>query len=334
MAFADFPRIDDFGDAEAEARACRDDCALFDFSFLECARIEGAAAGQLIEAFTGRALTAMGIGQIYYALRVDAAGAIVADLTVWRTGAQSFDVMSGRREDIADLKRQAHSNAEVTDTGKDMAVLAVQGPNALAALGRLGDTSRIGSLNYFGFVDAELNGIACRLARLGYTGEAGFEIVLPRASAIDFWKILSQHARPAGFIAADMLRIEAGFVLFCNEFRLPVSPREAGLAKFHQTADFTPPELTLISFRADATALPLPWQPSGILHRPAAAGEIVVTSACRSNAAGGILGLGYVRSETGSAARCHDCSGTFHDVRRAPLPFYDTGKRRPRAAWR
>jgi aminomethyltransferase len=334
MAFADFPRIDDFGDAEAEARACRDDCALFDFSFLECARIEGAAARQLVEAFTGRALAAMDIGQIYYALRVDAAGAVAADLTVWRNGPQSYDLMSGRREDIADLRSQAHSNAEVTDTGKDMAVLAVQGPNAIAALSRLGDISRIGSLNYFGFVDAELNGIACRVARLGYTGEAGFEIVLSRASARDFWKILSQHARPAGFIAADMLRIEAGFVLFCNEFRLPVSPREAGLAKFRSSADFARPELTLISFCADATALRLPWQPSGILQRPAAAGEIVVTSACRSNAAGGILGLGYVRSEAGSAAHWRDGSGTFHDVRRAPLPFYDTGKRRPRAAWR
>ncbi|MFY9692117.1 MAG: hypothetical protein WA776_00630 [Xanthobacteraceae bacterium] len=334
MAFADFPRIDDFGDAAAEARACRVDCALFDFSFLECARLKGANARDVIEKFIGRSLAAQESGKIFYALRVDAWGAVVADLTVWRIGDDSYEVMSGRREDIVDLLCQADSKVEVTDVTNDIAVLAVQGPSALDALSQLGDTSQIRPLGYFSFGQASLNGATCRVARLGYTGEAGFEIILPRAAARDSWHILSQLARPAGFIAADMLRIEAGFVLFCNEFRLPVSPEEVGLGRFYHSAGFGRPPLTLISFCAEANTLGLPWRPSQDLRRPVAADEIAVTSACQSNAAGGILGLGYVCADTKLDACLHDPSGTFHDIRRASLPFYDSAKRRPRAAWR
>jgi glycine cleavage system aminomethyltransferase T len=58
MALADFKPIAHFGEPAAEARACRTACALFDFSFLECARVQGDGARQILEAFTGRALAA------------------------------------------------------------------------------------------------------------------------------------------------------------------------------------------------------------------------------------------------------------------------------------
>ncbi len=141
MAFADFPRTDDFGDAAAEARACRVDCALFDFSFLECARLKGASARDVIEKFAGRSLATLETGKIVYALRVNAGGAVTADLTVWRIGEDTYEIMSGRREDIVDLLRQADSKVDITDVTNDIAVFAVQGPGALDALSRLGDIS-------------------------------------------------------------------------------------------------------------------------------------------------------------------------------------------------
>ncbi len=334
MGLADFPRIDDFGDAAAEAQACRDDCALFDFSFLECAQLKGTGARDVVEKFTGRSLAALDLGKIFYALRVNATGAVIADLTVWRLAEDSYAIMSGRREDIADLLRQASSEVEVADVTNDIAVLALQGPSALNVLTQLGDTSRLRSLGYFSFSQASLNGTPCRVGRLGYTGEAGFEIILPRAAKENSWRTWSQLARPAGFIATDMLRIEAGFVLFDNEFRVPVSPEEAGLGRFYRSGGFAWPPLTLISFCAEANTLSLPWQPSRDLRRPVKLGEILVTSACRSNAAGRILGLGYVRADTKPGASLHDRTGTFHNIWRTPLPFYDTAKRRPRTAWR
>jgi aminomethyltransferase len=333
MALADFNLISDFGDAEAEARACRTDCALFDFSFLECARISGARARDVIAAYTGRSLESLGVGRIHYALRVEPTGHVRADLTIWRTGADAYEVMSGRREDVSCLMECAGSGVEVADIGGQMAAFALQGPRALDVLRRLGHSDAIAGLDYFAFADTTLDGVPCRIGRLGYTGEAGFEILPNRNRANDLWRALSAHARPAGFIAADMLRIEAGFVLFSNEFRLPVSPEDAGLAKFFPRRDIAAPQITLVCFRAISGPLRLPWEPTAALHRPGSAGEIVVTSACHSIAAGGILGLGYVRSDCEPGARLHDPTGVFRDIRRVGMPFYDPAKRRPRQPW-
>jgi aminomethyltransferase len=333
MALADFKRIDDFGDAAAEAKACRTACALFDFSFLECARIEGSGARGIVETFTGRSLAALDPGKICYALHVGTDGEARADLTVWRTGVESYEVMSGRREDVADLLTYAGPGMSVTSVAADMATFAVQGPRSLDVLCRLGDIGPIKPLGYFSFGQAKLNGIACRIGRLGYTGEAGFEIIVARRHASVLWQALSAYARPAGFIAADMLRIEAGFVLFSNEFRLPVSPSEAGLGKFYRSTLRSTPEIALISFCADADRLSWPWEPSQQLKRPATPGEIVVTSACESIKAGGILGLGYVLTAPDAGATLRDPTGIFRKIRRTPMPFYDNAKRRPRASW-
>jgi aminomethyltransferase len=333
MALADFRRIDDFGDAAAEAQACRAACALFDFSFLECTRLEGPGARGVIEDFTGRSLDVLGVGTICYAVRVDAEGHAAADLTVWRTGFDSYEVMSGRREDIADLLCRADSGISVTDTGSGTATFALQGPASLESLSRLGDIGTVEPLGYFSFGNAKLDGIDCRIGRLGYTGEPGFEIIIAKNHARELWRALAAHAQPAGFTATDMLRIEAGFVLFSNEFRLPVEPAEAGLGNFHRSSPAAR-QVSLISFRAEADGLIWPWQPPRQLERPGAPGEIVVTSACNSVVAGGILGLGYVLAATEAEACLHDPAGIFRNIRRTPMPFYDTAKRRPRAPWR
>jgi glycine cleavage system aminomethyltransferase T len=334
MALEDFARVDDFGDAAAEATACRTNCALFDFSFLECARLEGKGAGGVIEAFTGRSVAAMSEGKIIYALRVGPAGDVVADLTVWKTGAESFEVMSGRHKDVADLLAYAGPGIDVTDITPERATFAVQGPGSLDALRHLGDVGPIEPLGYFNFGYSNLAGVRCMIGRVGYTGEAGFEIVVARRHASDLWQALVVHAQPAGFVAMDILRIEAGLVLFANEFRLPVSPREAGLGKFYRSADMPQPEIVLVSFRADAAGLRWPWEPSRELKRPVTPGEIVVTSACDSVAAGGILGLGYVLAGAMADANLRDSTATFRNVRLTPMPFYDTAKRHPRALWR
>jgi aminomethyltransferase len=333
MALAGFNPISDFGDAKAEARACRSDCALFDFSFLEAARISGARAKDVIEAYTGRSLGSLGVGRIHYALRVDPAGHVRADLTVWRTGPDAYEVMSGRREDVSCLMDCSDPDVEVADLSEQMTAFALQGPRSLEVLRRLGHSDMIAGLDYFAFADATLDGVPCRIGRLGYTGEAGFEILLNRNHGRDLWRTLSAHARPAGFIAADMLRIEAGFVLFTNEFRMAVSPEEAGLARFFPQRDIAAPQIALVSFRATAARFRLPWEPNAGLQRPGSMGEIVVTSACHSIAAGGILGLGYVRADCEPGVRLHDPAGVFTDIRRVGMPFYDPGKSRPRQPW-
>jgi aminomethyltransferase len=333
MALADFHPIAHFGDPAAEASTCRSACALFDFSFVECARIKGGGARQILEAYAGRSLAALDIGKISYALRVNSGGEAVADLTIWRTGADCYEVMSGRHEDIADLLACAEPAIAVAAIA-DRAILALQGPNSLDVLRHLGRVEAIEPLRYFGFTDATIDGIACRIGRLGYTGESGFEIICGREEGVALWRALSCYARPAGFIAMDMLRIEAGFVLFSNEFRLPVTPEEAGLGKFRRSLSSTPPRIALVSFCADADRLGWPWRPNETPRRPAVPGEVVVTSACNSVVAGGVLALGFALRPSEPGARLHDPSGIFRNIRQTSMPYYDPRKRRPRSPWR
>ena len=105
MAFAPASLQRDYGDVRSEVLACRTRCALFDFSFLERAAIAGSSAQHVLEAFTGRSLAKLQIGEVRYALRVGSTGVLLADLTIWRTGPESYELMSGRREDVSDLLR-------------------------------------------------------------------------------------------------------------------------------------------------------------------------------------------------------------------------------------
>jgi glycine cleavage system T protein (aminomethyltransferase) len=334
MAFERARLKNDFGDPAGEARACRKASAVFDFSFLECVRLSGPGAREVVETYVGRPLNKLAQGSIAYAVRTDASAMAVADLTVWRTATNAYEIMSGRSEDVTALMACASTEVEITNVGADRSVFAAQGPNTLDVLRQLGDVDRLANLTYFHFARTELAGAVCTVGRLGYTGEAGFEIIVPRADAPRLWAELSRHARPAGFVAADMLRIEAGFVLFDNEFRVPVSPEEAGLAQFTAQRNAHKIPLKLISFRCEADRLSEPWVASSALDRPDRPGVIAVTSACRSVAAGSVLGLGFVAASTVDSATLEDPSRQFRDIRRTRLPFYDTSKRRPRLPWR
>jgi aminomethyltransferase len=334
MAFERSELKNDFGDPVGEVRSCREESALFDFSFLECTRLRGPDALSVVEAFARRPLATLALGAIAYAIRTDSYGMALADLTIWRTGVDTFEVMSGRREDVDDLMVCASARVETTNLGKARAVFAVQGPGALDALGKLGGDDTIGDLTYFRFAQAELAGTLCTIGRLGYTGEAGFEIILPRSESQRIWRQLARYSTPSGFIAMDTLRIEAAFVLFANEFRLDVSPAEAGLQQFCAEQNVQQTALKLVSFQAEADHFLLPWVRQCPLERPVEPGVIAITSACNSILANGILGLGFVTASTADSATLHDPSGEFREIRRAPQPFYDGLKRRPRQPWR
>ena len=211
----------------------------------------------------------------------------------------------------------------------------MQGPGSLQALAELTDAGAIAKLGYFTFAPIGIGDVHCLVGRLGYTGEPGFEILLPRPAAPELWELLARRARPAGFAAADMLRIEAGFVLFANEFRIAVTAREAGLERFAGLCVAAKaPEITLVCFRADTRQKPVLWRPGAPAVRPTGSGMITVTSACHSLQAGGTLGLGYaLRSDLAAGVPLHDPTGAFADIRLAPLPFFDRLKRQPRASW-
>lgn len=333
MAFDPARVVRDYGDIDAEVEACRTAAALFDFSFVARARVAGQRALDALGRVTARDLASMAVGDIRYALRADPDGHLVSDLTIWRLASDTYELMSGRNEDVADLVRLAPPGTAV-DLSGESAILALQGPATLARLATATDVTEIARLAYYRCCRTRLFGADCLVGRLGYTGEAGFEIVASANEAPRLWAALSHLARPAGFAAADILRIEAGFVLLANEFRIPVTADEVGLSAFAGSvpAGLEPP-LSLIAFRADTARRPVLWQPAAALARPEP-GQIVVTSACWSRRAGGVLGLGFVHAtETVGSPPPVDPDRAFTNITLAPRPFYDPGKRRPRADW-
>jgi len=331
MVFDPCAFIRQYTDPQEEARTCRSDCALFDFSFVAGARVAGANAVAAIGQLTRRPLDDLPPGRIAYAVREDERGHLVSDLTIWRYD-DWYEVMSGRAEDISELASRT-DGAE--DLGAGYAIFAVQGPRSLQVLAEVSDVEAIANLAYFSFTEARVADVPCMVGRLGYTGEQGFEILLPRGSAEQVWGALAQWARPAGFAAADILRIEAGFVLFANEFRVAVTAAEAGLWRFSGARPVLgDPAIMLVGFRAEARETPVLWSPAPSLQRPMP-GALTITSACHSPIANGILGMGFaVKSEVDAGMRrLRDATGQFTDIAIVPLPFFDVQKRRPRSRW-
>jgi aminomethyltransferase len=317
--------IRDFGDIDAEASACREGAALFDFSFMSRGISTGAGAREAVQSLTDRPLADLRPGRIRYGVRTDSRGYALADLTVWQMTGTHWEVFSGRREDIAAIPEGLDASAETC-------ILSLQGPGSLRALAGLTQVGVAANIGYFEHLQLEVAGVACCLGRLGYTGERGFELVAPAAAKQHLWNALAARARPAGFAAADILRIEAGFVFFANEFKLMVTPAEAGLQRFGD-ASRAVPKVELVGFTADSAERPVLFAPAGTGRFPPEPGEIVVTSAAWSVRSGCIIGLGYVRAGEHRTSLV-DAAGVFQDIRRGRVPFVDPLKRRVRGGWR
>jgi folate-binding Fe-S cluster repair protein YgfZ len=324
----------DFGDAEREAAACRDASALFDFSFMSRARVEGPEAAALVQELTPRPIADMRPGQIRYALCLDANQCVVADITVWRIAEAVYEVFSGRETEIVTLLARASEKAAVRNLTEETAILALQGPLSRRVLATVAPVDALRALPYFSHMDMPVAGVSCRVGRLGYTGERGFEIVAPWQARDKLWaRLLASQARPGGFAAADMLRIEAGFPLFANEFRARATPLELGLARFAPpSVPMRQPWARLACFRAKAHVDPVLWRPPARVPFPPPPGAVAVTSACRSLAAKEALLLGYVSAQSAGEA-LRDPTLSFSALREVGLPFFDPLKRRPRGGW-
>ncbi len=318
-----------YGDPVAEAVACRRSCALFDFSFLATAEVSGPGAAAALGHFSGRDVGALPVGRICYGVRRHPDATLAADLTVWRFSDDTFWLMSGRHRDVLELTEQSF-DLDCRDLTAEQAVFAIQGPDSARLIASVSGSDAVLQLAYFSHTRACVFDIPCVLGRLGYTGEIGFEIVVAQQHASELWRRLSKLTVRVGFAAANILRIEAGFLLFTHEFRVPVTASEVGFSKLLD-AHTESPRVRLCCFTARSGECPDFWEPSSGLSLPEDASTICITSAAFSPLAGSILGLGYIHSN--SQSRCAspvDATGEFRDIDIAPLPFYDPKKNVPR----
>src|SRR5271166_3756542 len=222
-----------------EHLAVRNSAGIFDLSHMGEFEISGPHALATLErAFTNSAAR-LKQGHAQYTIMCAEDGGTLDDLIVYRLGPERYMLcvnasnIETDREWIAELNG---GRAKFEDVSDATALIAVQGPVAVAILATLADFP-IADVPRFGVADGRVAGITCLAARTGYTGEDGFELFVDNAGARQLFEAIldagaSADAKPVGLGARDTLRLEAGLPLYGHELDRNSSPLEAGLATF------------------------------------------------------------------------------------------------------
>ncbi len=202
---------------EMEYHAIRGAAGLLDVSPLFKYRISGKDAFRLVNQVITRDASKCRPGQILYTPWCDDAGHTVDDGTVWSLGKGTWD-MTSAESNLAWLEDSAYGmDVDVVDDSERIAALALQGPMSRPILSAMADGA-VDKLRYYRFTQTQLDGIPVTISRTGYTGDLGYEVWTPQDHALPLWDTLLEHGKgygitPAGLVALDMARIEAGFIL-------------------------------------------------------------------------------------------------------------------------
>ena len=218
-----------------EHLAVRQAAGLFDLSHMGEIRFRGRGAQSLVQRLVSRDVERMQPGQVQYALLCNDAGGIIDDVLVYaeEDGYQMVVNASNQDRDYAWIRERAGPEAEVSNVGRETALIGVQGPRAMDIVQERADQD-LDAVRYYRFVDGTVDGLRCRFSRTGYTGEDGFEVFSANDDAPRVWRqFLEEGARhglkPAGLGARDTLRLEAGMRLYGNDIDEQTNPLEAGL---------------------------------------------------------------------------------------------------------
>lgn len=211
-----------------EHKHCREKAALFDVSHMGQVILCGENVAEKLETLVPSAMTTLAEGKARYTFFTNPDGGIMDDLIVSNAGDHLFVVVNAsmRHQDIPHMATL--EGVEVTEIF-DRALVAVQGPKAEDVVGALCPSVR--EMKFMETIVAPINGVECRISRLGYTGEDGYEISIPEADAVAITRAFLAHddCEPAGLGARDSLRLEAGLCLYGNDIDNDTSPIEASL---------------------------------------------------------------------------------------------------------
>jgi aminomethyltransferase len=323
-----------------EHRAVRRDAGIFDVSHMCIIDLTGARVREFLRFLLANDVAKLAIpGQALYSCMLLPTGGVIDDLIAYFMAESWFRLVVNagtRRSDLAWIHEHAAPFAVRVCERADLAMLAVQGPNARAKTVRLLSPShRATALEIMPFSGAALD--SWFLARTGYTGEDGFEIMLPAPDAAKTWQALvAQGVAPAGLGARDTLRLEAGMNLYGNDMDEGHHPLESGLAwtvAFEpQDRDFIGRNALCAARAADGdTLVGLLLEERGVLRKSqpvsAAAGAKLgeVTSGTFSPTLNRSIALARLRRDAGSRVSV-DIRGKPHAARIVKPPFVRHGK--------
>ena len=212
-----------------EHRAVRTGAGLFDVSHMGQIALGGAKVGSFLDHLLPRRVSALGVGRMAYAPMCAEDGGTIDDLLVYRVGEAEFMLVVNAAREDADwnwIRERANPyGVHCRLDSAEWAMLALQGPEADAALGKMGVPAP--RLRYYQFRETAEGDC---IGRSGYTGERGYEILCRPERAERWWAgLLGAGAEPCGLGARDTLRTEAGFCLYGHELDEKTSPLQAGL---------------------------------------------------------------------------------------------------------
>ena len=332
----------------SEVKAVRNSAGMFDVSHMGRLEFEGSGAESFLGTILSANLPVLKVGRGKYNFICNATGGIIDDAMVYRVGDEKFLLVINAGNTDADMDwihphLRGSSGFMMNVVTEDTAMIAVQGPEAVRIIDDLtGDAAS--KIRRFRIGEAEVNGIPATLARTGYTGEDGFEIVVAADQGVKLWSMLKEAGVvEAGLGARDVLRLEAGLPLHGNDLSTDTNPFEAGFGRF---AYFDSPgciaglalkqlstqeqSRALVGFKMTGRGIPrtgLNILSTGTSEADDSNVIGIVTSGTHSPTVDGGIGMGYVEqkySATGTQIVI-DVRGRPVEAEVVDMPFYKRG---------
>ena len=228
-----------YGSQLDEHHLVRRDAGMFDVSHMTVVDLTGARARALLRYLVANSVDKLQKpGKALYTTMLNPQGGVIDDLIVYFMSEDWFRLVvnaATREKDVAWITEQAKAFDVVVRERPEFGMVAVQGPTArerVIGLLREEDRVQVSKLLRFSARQAQTaDGVEVFVARTGYTGEDGFEVIVPEARTVAFWNaLLDAGVKPAGLGARDTLRLEAGMNLYGQDMDDTISPFEAALA--------------------------------------------------------------------------------------------------------
>src|SRR5712671_2699085 len=230
---------------EHEYNAIRNAAALIDISPLFKYRLTGRDATRLVDRVVTRDMRKVSVGQVVYTPWCDEQGKVIDDGTVSRLKENVYRWTAADPSLRWFSQNAAGLDVQIEDISESIAALALQGPTSGQLLKTLIHDADIANLKYFRVTSGTIAGVPVEISRTGYTGDLGYEIWIEQEEAIKVWDALMEAGgafdiHPAGMLALDVARVEAGLLLIDVDFNCSkkalveeqkYSPFEMGLTR-------------------------------------------------------------------------------------------------------
>ncbi|MDA0788339.1 MAG: glycine cleavage system aminomethyltransferase GcvT [Proteobacteria bacterium] len=221
-----------YGSLVQEHHTVRGHAGAFDVSHMTVVDIRGLEAGRFLSRVLANDVRRVGPRKAIYSAMLNAEGGILDDLIVYPLNDEYRMVVNcaTRNKDLAWLREQLAGDQCTIDARDDLSIVAVQGPQAISACLKAFPVAHHEVLENLKVFEGTPSG-TWYIARTGYTGEQGVEVIVPNEEVVDLWQELNtMGVQPIGLGARDTLRLEAGLNLYGSDMDESVTPFESNMA--------------------------------------------------------------------------------------------------------